>query len=391
MRVLITSDSYLPRLGGAEMHAFKLGLFLQREGHEVRIFTSEPGKESEDQKSPFPVIRGKYSRKPRAILEFYKKLYREVKWADMVYSVYCHKIAAAVGLIRFLQPVPQVISLQGRGILDLPGNNWFFAKLHTFYRCLSLKRADKILASCLEFVDIAKRYTSADKILYLPNALDVEEFSVRLRNYSILPFDLKGRKMAVTVRRLVPKNGIQFLIEAISYVVKNFQNALFFIIGWGRLEDYLKNRVKELGIEKYVYFAGRIENNVLPDFLGLADLVIFPSTAEATSIACLESMALGKPILASKVGGFPEMVQEGVNGYLVNLTDNLSSDYGAPMTLPEEKLKDFANKIIKMFCDDELMENMGRNSRQIAESKFDWHKRIKEIIKIFNELRERKI
>ena len=133
MKVLITSDSYLPRLGGAEIHALKLGMFLKRAGHEVRLFTSEK-MQGEDKLSNFPVVRKKYSRHFKNAFDFYRTLWREVKNADLVYSVYCHKIAAAVGIIKFFIKRPLAISLQGRGILDLPGNDWLHAKLHRFYR-----------------------------------------------------------------------------------------------------------------------------------------------------------------------------------------------------------------------------------------------------------------
>lgn len=387
MKILITSNSYLPRLGGAEIHAFKLGLFFQKRGHQVRLFTPEPSNES-DEKSPFKIVRLKYSRKLRPLIKFYKTLNAEIKNADAISCIYSHKLAAAVGVINLFYKKPMVVTLEGRGILDLPGNNWFYGSLHTLYRVVSLKLADKIIASCTEFVTIASKYTRLDKIIYIPNSLDVEEFKIRPKNVKLLPFPLGSKKIVATIRRLVPKNGIQFIVEAIPYVVEKYSNVLFYLIGWGRMEDYLKNRVKELGIEKYVYFAGRIENDKLPDYLNLADLVVFPSTAESTSIACLESMALAKPILASKVGGYLDMIEDGYNGFLVNLTDDIKSDYDAPQTLPEAKLKNLAEKIVTLISDGEKMAEFGRNSRIRAEKEFNWYINIDKILNIFENLLE---
>jgi glycosyltransferase involved in cell wall biosynthesis len=383
MKVLVTSDSYLPRIGGAEIYALKLGVFLEKLGHKVRLFTPEPSC-GEQETSPFPVIRENYLRKPVVIFNFYRTLLREFKKADIVHCVYAHKVAAMAGLLKFLFKKPIVVTLQGRGILDLPGNTWFFAKLHTLYRVLALKRADVVIASCLEFVDIAKRYVSEEKIIYIPNSLDVGEFIPRLKKWDLLPFDVNNRLVVATIRRFVPKNGIQFLVEAIPSIVERKKDVLFLFIGWGRLEEYLKARVRELKIERYVYFAGRVENNKLPDYLNLSDIVIFPSTAESTSIACLESMALGKPIIASKVGGYPEMVEDNVNGYLVNLTDKLESDYRASMTLPPDKLQALADKVVDLMLDREKRERFGNRSRNFAEEKFSWDGNVKKIEQVYS-------
>jgi len=377
MKILITSDSYFPRMGGAEVYAYKLGHFLQKEGHSVSFCVTEPGEDNRD--SEFSTVARLifYKYNIFSTLKSFFVLAKLVKEADIVHSVYSHKLAAIVAFIRFFTKVPQVITLEGRGILDLPDNSFFYRQIHSFYRWFSLKRASLIIASCREFIEIASRYVKDDKIKYQPNAVDVNEFNLQEKNYNLLPFDYKGQKIVTTIRRLVPKNGIQFLVETIPYVVKDFKNVKFVLIGWGRLEEYLKNRVKELSIEEYVHFLGKIDNKQLPNYLNLADIVIFPSTAESTSVACLESMSLSKAIIASKVGGYLEMVEDNYNGFLVNLTDNENSNYDADMKLSEEKIKNFGDKILELLNSEEKQNEFGKNSRKIAEEKFSWHNNIK--------------
>lgn len=382
MKVLITSDSYLPRLGGAEIYALKLGSFLQRDGHDVRLFTTEENP-SGIETSPFPVIREFYRRNPIIIFHFLRTLYRECRKADVVNCIYSYKIAAIVGIFKLFIKKPMVVTLEGLGTLDMPRNSGFYSKVHSFYRWFSIRQADMNIAACLEFVDIAKRYTNTEKIVYIPNALDIDQFNIRPKEIAILPEEAKGKMIVATIRRLVPKNGIQFLIEASPFIVEKFNDIVFFIIGWGRLENYLKERVRALKVDKYFHFAGRIENEDLPRYLNLADVVVFPSTAEATSIACLESMALGKPIIASNVGGYPEMVQDGHNGHLVDLTDSMNSNYDAPMTLSDDKIAALANAVVTTLSDKGKLKELGKNSRRLAETKFSWREKIKDIEEVY--------
>jgi len=384
MKVLITSDSYLPRLGGAEVYAYKLATHLKMNGYEVEIFTTEPGEWIKDHENL--THRHIWSRNPIKMIRFIYALYKQIKKVDYVHSIYAHKLAAISGIICLFTRKKLVVSLQGRGILDLPGNNFYYAFLHRTYRSISLKLSHKIIASCHEFSDIAARYTRKEKIIYMPNSVDVNDFGIETQNYSLLPFKYNGETLVFTLRRLVPKNGIQFLIESIPHILKRDNKVKFVLIGWGPMEGYLKKRVKDLVINDYVHFLGRIENSELNKYLSLADMVVFPSTAESTSIACLECMYMKKPIIASNVGGYPEMVSHNENGYLVNLTDKIESDYGAPMTLPEEKLVSLAEAVHSLIVNPDKKTSFGNKSRELIEQKFSWHKNIKEIIKIYKSI-----
>lgn len=379
MRVLIVADSYLPRLGGAEVYAYKLATFLKKSGHEASLLTTEEGWDEKDKE--FPVYRVRITKNPFVTIRSLIQYFRLVQKSDIVHAVYSHKLAVIGGLLALAAGKKLVIAEQGRGILDLPGNSWIGARVHTFYRALSIALAYRFIASCREFVAIAQRYTTNHrKITYQPNSVDTDEFMPGERDYGLLPFVYNDQPLIFIVRRMVPKNGVQFLVEATPHILSSVPEAKIIHIGWGRLENYLKQRVEELGIQENFHFLGRIDNAKLRAYLDLADIVVFPSTAEATSIACLESMALGKPIVASKVGGFPEMVEEGENGYLVNLTDTELSDYDAPMTLPGNKLQALAHAIADLAKDTKKRERFGERSRSRAVAEFSWQENVKQII-----------
>ncbi|MGH7770913.1 MAG: glycosyltransferase family 4 protein, partial [Candidatus Binatia bacterium] len=101
-------------------------------------------------------------------------------------------------------------------------------------------------------------------------------------------------------------------------------------------------------------------------------IVVFPSSAESTSIAALEGMSMGKPIVASAVGGHPELLGNNERGLLVRLFDRTESDYNAPMTLPPKRLQALAEEVVRLIHEPELAEALGEKAGDYVRRHFDW-------------------
>ncbi len=385
-RVGIIIDWYLPRIGGGELYAYNLGKFLSRHGYKVSFFTLDE-KNTENYHDEFPITRVPFDRGIMGKIRFYKALASFLNNVDIIQAIYCHKFAAYASIYNWRRKKPFFITLQGRGILDLPGNNWFYAKVHRFYRAVSLKSASKVIASCLEFVERAKKYIPAERIVYIPNGVDLAIFKSQSPDPAILN-KYQGKKVILTVRRLVPKNGIQFLVEAAPAILREVPNAMFVLAGYGELEKYLKNRVLELGIGHAFDFLGRVDNTHVPSYLQIASVVIFPSTAEATSLACLEAMAMKKAIVASNVGGYPEMIDDNKNGFLVDLVDWHDSNYDAPLTTTPERTAELARKIVTLLKDTELAEKFGINALEKVERVFSWDILIEKVVHEYTSIKD---
>lgn len=378
-RVGIIIDWYLPRIGGGELYAYNLGKFLSRQGYQVSFFTLDE-KNTENFYDEFPITRVPFGKGIIGKIRFYRSMASFLNTVDIIHANYCHKFAAYAGLYNLFHRKPFFVTLHGRGILDLPGNNWFYARIHRFYRSVSLKSASKVIASCLEFVERAKKYIPADRIVYIPNGVDVGIFKFQSPDPALLS-KYQGKKVVLTVRRLVPKNGVQFLVEAAPIILREVPNVIFVLVGYGELEKYLKTRVKELGIENAFDFRGRVENIDVPHYLQVASVVVFPSTAEATSLACLEAMSMKKAIVASKVGGFPEMIDDNKNGFLVDIVEWRNSNYDAPLTTTPERTRKLAHKIITLLKDERLREEFGARAFEKVQSVFSWEILIQKILR----------
>lgn len=117
----------------------------------------------------------------------------------------------------------------------------------------------------------------------------------------------------VVPRRLFAKNGVEFFVRAMpSIVAKSGARAV--VVGDGPEGPRLKALARDLGVADHVDFLGARPHREMPGLLAGADLAVFPSLMEATSVAALEAMSCGVPVAASRVGGLPEIVDDRVGG-----------------------------------------------------------------------------
>lgn len=127
-------------------------------------------------------------------------------------------------------------------------------------------------------------------------------------------------RVVVCVAKLMAQKGHRFLIQAIPDVVKKFKNIKFLIVGEGALRPSLEKEVDRLNVRPFVDFLGRRSD--VPDLLQISDIFLQPSIYEGLSIATIEAMSYGLPVIASNVGGIREIVDNGRNGILIPSRDS---------------------------------------------------------------------
>lgn len=157
------------------------------------------------------------------------------------------------------------------------------------------------------------------KVIY--NGIDLTTFE-NIKPLLKKDFNIKGDPIIGIVARLVPEKGYEFALKALPIVLGEFSNAKLVIIGAGPLRKNLENLSDKLGISEHVEFLGYQENveSLAADF----DVFVLPSVSEGLGLSLLEAMALGKPVVATAAGGIPEVVESGVNGFLVPPGDEIS-------------------------------------------------------------------
>lgn len=153
-----------------------------------------------------------------------------------------------------------------------------------------------------------------EKLFLIPNAVDINKFKPHKEKEKLREkFGYCGKKIIIFIGRLTEQKGVKYLIE--SFEKLEIKEKYLIILGDGELKETLKNMVFSLGIDDKVLFAGR-KKNVLP-YLQIADIFVLPSFSEGLPISLLEAMACGLPVIVSKVGGNVDVVEDKINGYLV--------------------------------------------------------------------------
>jgi len=154
------------------------------------------------------------------------------------------------------------------------------------------------------------------------------------------------------VGNLYPVKGHKYLIDAIPAVLEKYPNTSFVFAGRGQLESDLKQQVNRLGLDKRVHFLGLRQD--IPRILALLDVFVLPSLSEGLSMAILEAMMAGKPVIATRVGGNPEIVLDGETGFLV----------------PSKDSHALAERLITLLTDRHLAAQLGANGQRRAEGQF---------------------
>src|SRR5574340_951244 len=166
--------------------------------------------------------------------------------------------------------------------------------------------------------DLTSRGVAPAKVVAIPNGVEAARFRVapevrqRVRQSLGLP---ASAPVIGTVGSLVPLRNHALLLEAAKIVSTASSEARFVVVGEGSEGPRLRAKAQELGLADRVIFTG--ERSDIPELLSAFDVFALSCDTEGFGLAALEAMAAGLPIVATRVGALPELIQEGVNGLLV--------------------------------------------------------------------------
>jgi glycosyltransferase involved in cell wall biosynthesis len=238
-----------------------------------------------------------------------------------------------------------------------------------------LERSNKIIAvSDFTRRELLRYYEVKEKkIRVIHNGVDVNKFKPASdRRKAKEELGLSPEDIAVlSVGRLYARKGLFTLIESMVPVIRKFKNAKFIISGKGLSNEMSKldAHAAKLGVRGNIIFTGYFPDEKLPELYQAADVFAFSTFYENFPFAVLEAMSTGLPVVSTNVGGIPEMIEDGKNGFLV------------PPFSPQE----LGDRVLYFLEHAAASSEMALLARKTVEERFDWRLIVKKVLRVYDE------
>jgi glycosyltransferase involved in cell wall biosynthesis len=269
-----------------------------------------------------------------------------------------------------LARVPAIISSQR----DLSHFDWYRGikrKALRQIQCMS----SVLLANATPIRDalVAEDGFPPSKLRVIHNGVDTSKFQAGVRDRERLFPGLEDGKLVVLVGNMHSDvKGHPWLIAAAPAVLKEFPETRFVLAGDGEARVTFERQVEELGVGGNFRFLG--SRTDVPDILASCDIAVLPSKAEGLPNAVLEYMAAGLPTIVSRVGGNPELVQDGVTGLLVPPQDSAALEQA----------------LLRLLRDEEFSRRIGANGQRMAIQDFSFERLVREVDELYSDLLAKK-
>ena len=310
MKIVVHCVYFPPEVGGLESHVHYLCRGLVRRGHQVTVVTSlsQPGLPAyEDMdgiqvyRTPLPA-RNHWGWFVHAVGST-PRTRKVVQSADIVHAQAFPSILPC-SLALAGSGTPLVCTLHTSHFLRLAANPLVAPALGKL-----IERSDYNFAASKEIADVGESLGPSISVETLVNGVETDIFRPVPATHP-----RAGRRWRLVVpRRLFPKNGVEFFVRALPTIAAA-ADVDAIVVGDGPERGRLEGLASDLGVAERIEFLGAHPHADMPGLLCSADLAIFPSLMEATSVAALECMACGLPVAATAVGGLPQIVDNGVGG-----------------------------------------------------------------------------
>ncbi|MFZ5853233.1 MAG: glycosyltransferase [Chloroflexota bacterium] len=336
--------------GGAQEHVYSLVARLDRSRYEVSVVSLSPGSAARRIAGlgvPVTVLDGSDDAVAVGALT---ALLAEIR-PDVVHNhmyraeLVGTRAAIALGMIGHRRPYV-VSTVHSSRVRSPEDREMLRALTPEMDRLIAVSRSieTKIAAEGRVGAPVSLIYNGVDLERY-----DHQEPCCTLREeYGMVP----EAQVVGVVARLEPEKGHPTLLEAWPAVLRAVPNAYLLVVGEGSRREALETQATELGVRDRVVFTGRRDD--IPAVTAALDVAVLPSYREAQGLTILEAMALSRPVIASNVGGIPEMIEDGVTGLLV----------------PPHDAQALAEAIVRLLRDHPFADMLGRAGHDLVHRRF---------------------
>jgi|SRR5690606_31530913 len=327
---------------------------LYKDHPQIKLFSLDVSREIQS-KSELNVTKLVYLLSVKKI----KKVIKEFQ-PDILHAHY----ASSYGLLGALSGFhPFIVSLWGGDIFSFPGKSIIHKSILKFV----LEKADKILSTSKIMQAEAKKYSNKD-ITLTPFGIDINRFYPKKVNSLFHSDDI----VIGTVKTLEERYGIEYLIKGFHLVKKKF-SALplkLLIVGGGTQLKDLTALTRNLNLQDDAIFTGFVDHDKIQDYHNMLDVYVAVSLEESFGVAVLEASACSKPVIVSNVGGLPEVVDDGVTGFIVD----------------SKNAEAVSEALEKLIYNSHLRTEMGINGRNKVIKEYNWNDSVSKMNYVYREV-----
>ncbi len=375
VRILMLNNEFPPLGGGTgTVNRALLERFAQAPELEIDLVTSALGRRAEQERFAervrifkVPVNnRNMHHSSNRELLTFAAralplalKLHRAQSY-DFCFAWSTVPAGGVALALRGLARLPYFVRVCGP---DIPG---FERRYGALYPILSpairaiWHGAAVVVAKCGGEADQIHAVDRRVDITLVPNGVDLAVFRTGCR----IPDT--GALRLICVARLIERKGQHHLIEAVKHLSEMGVSVTLDLVGTGDAEAAIKAQVRALGLEEQVQFVGYVPRDEIAAYYAAAHVFVLPSYNEGMSVATLEAMAAGLPVVVTRTGGTAELVEDGVNGFTFDWAD----------------VQTLTAHLHRLATDRPLARRMGAASRVHA-ARFSWDSAAQQYLDLF--------
>lgn len=389
MKILMINDSY-SNIGGVNNYIENLTILLKKEGHDVFWFSLSENIELD--KENIKVIKYDHQNRFQWFISenlIDRKIYLELRR-------YILSIKPDIIHFHNIYKASKTILLASRGFKKVQTVHDFgvICPLRTltieekkFKVCKGKKGLRCYLNGCLKFRTNLLDYTLFSDLFFKKRLIDIficpskiltkivkgkrlgkVYYLPHFCDFSFKTTNSKKSNNILFVGRISKEKGLYYLLNSFKIILKKESRLKLIIVGDGPEKSILKKVSDRYGISKSIIFEGFVNNNRLTKYFEDCFVVVIPSIwMENSPLVAYEAMYHRKPIIASNIGGLPDLVKDNYNGFLIDRFD----------------VRGMAKKIIYLKKNEKIAKRMGINGRNILKEQFSKEKQIKSLIKIY--------
>jgi len=404
LRILIVASSFPRRPGDwAGVFILNLGRALVRLGHEVGVLSphvgGSPGRETME---GVEVYRFRYAWPERLeTLAYGQGMINNVRENPLRFflivpfvlaqAIRLRRMARGVdivnahwlipqGIAAALAAVPFVLTLHGSDV-NIRFRGAFGSLMRSLFR-LVVKRAAAVTANSSATKRRIEEIVPGIEASVIPMGVDIKLFLGELFSKAAGGSD-KGARVAdetriISVGRLIPLKGQEYLISALSLIRERIPGARLILVGDGPERGRLEKMTREAGVGDFVDFTGEVDRDEIPKLLGGSDVFVLPSVVmptgetEGLGTVLIEAMAACVPVVGSAVGGIVDIIEDGKNGILVE----------------ERSPEAIAEAVLKILSDEDFRTRIVSRGMEDAGERFSWEGIAAKFEELFHELKE---